>query len=175
MEEKRNRYQSFVTYALQRCQNDTGYAAKLRKADNPDTASQAWDLLLNYGIDITREHDLRAFALIGAALSRSKANADGPKNLGGALKACLGKDEKPEESSIALRLRRILACSSQEELCLVLRPLLNLIAAKSESKNPLCFAQLLKEIHWFGYDEEETQRIKLRWAQDFYAPERKAE
>ncbi len=168
MEEvKQNRYQTFVDYAIKRMQNDTGYAAKLRKADNPDTAYQAWDILLNFAVDITKENEMRAFSLVGAALSRSKASKDGTQNLGKALRYTLEDTSNIEDSSVALRLQRILACTNQEELCLVLRPTLNFILSKTDT-NRLNFAQLLKEVHWFGYDEEQTQRVKLRWAQDFY-------
>ncbi len=166
-ETKQNRYEVFVDYAIKRMQKDNGYAAKLRKADNPDTAYQAWDILLNFGVDITKENEMRAFSLIGAALARSKASKDGTQNLGKALRYTLDDTSNIEESSVALRLQRVLACTSQEELCLVLRPTLNFILSKTEN-NSLSFAQLLKEIQWFGYDEEQTQRIKLRWAQDFY-------
>lgn len=166
--QKKDRYQEFITYVIQRCEKDKGYAAKLRKADNPNTAYQAWDILLNFGIDITKDYDMNAFSLVGATLSKNKITKNGNNNLGGALKSVLDTGISPEESSMAIRLRRVLACSTQEELCAVLRPILNLIFSKTKEQNPLCFAQLLKEVHYFGRDDEQTQRVKLKWASSFY-------
>lgn len=177
MEEKeekqsKNRYSSFVDYVLQRCAKDKSYAAKLRKADNPNTAYQAWELLISMNVDITKENEMRAFSLIGSALSKSKASHDGTHSLGTALRNTLEDKSNIKETSTALRLRRILACTSQEELCLVLRPTLNLILSKSNTQAPLCFEQLLREVRYFAYDDEQTQRVKLKWARDFYGVSR---
>ena len=44
-QEPKNRSTAFVDYLCQRCPKDKGFAARLRRADNPATEYQCWDTL----------------------------------------------------------------------------------------------------------------------------------
>lgn len=156
---KPDKAERFITYVLERCEKDKGFAARLRRADNPSTGYQSYDALVRFGVDIENDFERLPFALVGAALARGQAKCDGLASLGKALKSCFENDEQSD-----LRLRRLLACESQAELCRVLRPVLTLVADKATA--PLCYSQLLKDILYFGRD---SQRTKLRWAQEFYS------
>jgi len=123
---------------LARCLNDRGFAARLRRADNPDTEDQSWGVLTGLGVDINRETDSLPHALVGAALSRLKSNADGDLDLGQALHDCFEKGDQGET-----RLRRVLACDSLGEVVTVLRPILRLIGARDV---PLAYAYLLDDL-----------------------------
>ncbi|MDY0145222.1 MAG: type I-E CRISPR-associated protein Cse2/CasB, partial [Kiritimatiellia bacterium] len=46
--EKASRGHSFVEYVLQRMEDDTGFGAALRRADNPATDYQAWEHLARW-------------------------------------------------------------------------------------------------------------------------------
>lgn len=153
------RSQRFVAAVLARCREDKGFAARLRRADNPDTEYYAYGLLVAFGINLEDNRERRAHALIGTSLSRSKREQDGTLGLGKALRNCVESEEQGEA-----RLRRMLACRTQEEACRILRPLLSLIAARDI---PLCHARLLDDLLVFHFDDA-RRRICLSWAQEFY-------
>lgn len=158
MEERQTRAKRFVAWALARAQNDSGFAARLRRADNPDTEYAALGLLCNFGVRVENDAERLAFATVGAALCRQKGQADGSNPLGKALRTASGdNDDSP-------RFRRLLACDTVEELCRVLRPMLALVASRD---GKLCHASLLEDILRFAHDEG-RRRVRLRWAQDFY-------
>ena len=158
-EQQTSREERFVAFVLKRSQEDTGFAARLRRADNPDTEYQSWDTLAAFGVNLEQDAERLPFALVGAALCRIKPERDGTASLGMALRSCFEDTEQG-----AVRLRRLRACDSSEEACRIVRPMLTLIAAKT--RKPLNFARLLKELLRFGGSVSE--RIKIRWAQDFY-------
>lgn len=160
------RSQRFVTAMLEQCARDKGFAARLRRADNPDTEPYAYGILCAFGVDLERDEERRPFALIGAALSRDKRGRDGDLGLGEALRRCVEDEEQG-----AARLRRLLVCRRQEEVCRLLRPLLAYMAAKEA---PLCHARLLDELLDFP-SEKARRRIRLRWAQEYYGHDVEAE
>lgn len=155
---KADRPANFVAHVLSRCAVDSGFAARLRRADNPATEDQSYDILVRFGINIENDYERSPFALIGAALARLHTTQDGTASLGRALKSCFEDGEQGD-----VRLRRVLACDRQEELCRILRPLLALLASKAVQ--PLCHARLLREMLYFNLDAQHT---KLRWAQEYY-------
>lgn len=160
------RSQRFVAAMLDRCAQDKGFAARLRRADNPDTEPYAYGILSAFGVNLEQDDERRPFALIGAALSRDKRGQDGSLGLGAALRHCVEDREQG-----AARLRRLLVCRRQEEACRVLRPLLSLLAAKQA---PLCHARLLDDLLAFP-SENARRRIRLRWAQEYYGHADEAE
>ena len=139
---------AFVGFVLERASaapkiKDTGFVARMKRADNPDLEYQVWNILLKFNVDI----EFAARRL--------------PFCLGASLRSCFGDDE--DQGSI--RLRRLLACQTTEEVCRILRPMLSLITVKATK--PLCFATLLDELLYFESNGQE--RIKMRWTRDFYS------
>ena len=161
MEDRQSRAKRFVAWALTRAQGDSGFAARLRRADNPDTEYAALGLLCGFGVRVENDAERLAFATVGAALCRQKRHSDGENSLGKALRRCMTASGDNDDSP---RFRRLLACDSVEELCRVLRPLLSLVASRD---GKLCHASLLEDILRFAHDEG-RHRVRLRWAQDFY-------
>lgn len=157
-EEKTTGAQRFVATVLSRCLDDRGFAARLRRADNPDTEDQSWGVLTGLGVDINREAHYLPHALVGAALSRLKSDTDGDLDLGQALHDCFKEGDQGEA-----RLRRVLACDSLGETVSVLRPVLRLIGARDV---PLAYAALLDDLLHFPMRWE---RLRRRWASSFYA------
>ena len=61
----------FVAFVLKRSQEDAGFAARLRRADNPDTEDQSWGILAAF-VNLERDAERLPYAVIGAALCRFK-------------------------------------------------------------------------------------------------------
>lgn len=161
-----SRGKAFVDYVLKQAnptppKRDSGFAARMKRADNPDLEYQVWNIFLKFNVNIEYAAQRLPFGLVGAAMCRQQAEKDGTFSLGASLRSCFGDDE--DQGS--MRLRRLLACQTTEEACRILRPMLSLIAAKATK--PLCFARLLDELLFF--ENQGQERIKMRWTRDFYS------
>jgi len=161
----------FVDAVLERCSKDKGYAARLRRADNPDTEYQSWEILAGLGVNLEKEYQRLPYATVAAAMARSKAEGNGSLPLGRAIAQCY--DDGNVSDQAKAKLRRLLACEDIAETCRILRPLITLIQGRIT--RPLDYARILTQllrIRWYG------QNIKAQWAQEFYArvvePEKEA-
>ena len=67
-----SREERFVKEVLQQIHGDKGLSARLRRADNPDTEYQSWELLARYGINLEWESQRLPYTTIVAALARTK-------------------------------------------------------------------------------------------------------
>lgn len=160
----------FVTSVITRCQQDKGLAARLRRADNPATEYQSWELLAGYGINLEHEAERLSFAVVAAYIAKSKLESNGRLSLGRAIAACYEDGNQSDQAKA--RLRRVLACDDISELCRILRPLLSLIDSRATQPSLDCVC-LLKQLSQFGVatrkgDDVWQQRIKAQWAQEFY-------
>lgn len=152
--------QRFVETVIERC-NNKGLAARLRRADNPATEYQSWELLGGLGVDLEKDHQRLPFVTTAAAIAKSKAEKNGSLSLGKALLACYDSDRENDQAKA--RLRRLLACDELSEVCRVLRPMLALI--NSKAGQPLDFVRLLRQLRQFYFN---GHRVKTQWAQEFY-------
>lgn len=157
----------FVLSVIEQCRSDKGLAARLRRADNPATEYQSWELLAGY-VDLTKDAQRLPFATLAAAIARAKAERNGNLGLGRAIAACYEDGQKSDQAKA--RLRRVLACNELAELCRVLRPLFSLIDSKVSQS--LDYIRLLKQLRWFTSND---QQVKTQWAQDFYGQQTDAE
>lgn len=155
---KKSRGQSFVEYVLGRMKNDSAFGAALRRADNPATASQAWEYLVSW-CDLDKDWDRRPFETVAAAVAGAKPRVDGFLGIGKAIAECY--EDRNKSDAAKSKLRRLLACHSVKEACVILRPLLSLIASHGARLN---YGQLLNELIYFG----DGEKVKTKWAIDFY-------
>lgn len=158
----------FVESVIARCQKDKGLAARLRRADNPATEYQSWELLASYGIDLEKDFERLPFATVAAAIAKAGIEGNGSLTLGRAIADCYKEGNQSDQAKA--RLRRLLACNELPELCRLLRPVLALI--DSRVSRPLDYVRLLHQLRSFGFD---AQRIKAQWAQEFYGHKPEAE
>lgn len=163
-----SREDSFVASVIKRCREDKGLAARLRRADNPATEYQSWELLATWHIDLEREGERLPFATVAAAIARAKAEANGSLSLGQAIARCYEEGNQSDQAKA--RLRRVLACDELPELCRILRPVLTLV--ESRVPQQLDYARLLKQLKRFPFA---TQRVRAEWAQEFYGYKAEAE
>ncbi len=164
---KTSRELAFTQFIIE-CLKNNGSAAALRRADNSKTEYQSWDILVGFNIDLDKPWERLPFATIAAAMSKAKIEHNGSLKIGQAIARCY--DDGKESDQAKAKLRRLLACDSVEEACRVLRPLFSLINNKVTA--PLDFAQLLNDLRWFNNNH---QKIKSQWAQDFYCYQGKGE
>ncbi|TNL14189.1 type I-E CRISPR-associated protein Cse2/CasB [Kosakonia cowanii] len=156
-----SRAERFVSYVIERINKDKGFAARLKRADNPATEYQSWELLAEFGVDLEKEWQRLPWCAVGAALARAQPKANGTLALGTAIAACYDEGNQSEQAKT--RLRRLLACTSTTEASRILRPLLALMTSRGVTPN---FSQLLEQLLWFSGNGQD--RIRARWAQDFY-------
>lgn len=159
----RSKSLAFVDYIINRCQADNGIRAALKRADNPATEYQSWEVLAGFQINLEHENQRFPYATIAAAIARTKVDKNGTVKIGQAIARCYEDGNASDQAKA--KLRRLLACDSVPEACRILRPLLGLI--ESRSNIMLDYASLLDDLLWFGHDDSQL-RIKARWAQNFY-------
>ena len=153
----------FVDYIISRCQADNGLRAALKRADNPATEYQSWEVLAGFHVNLEYENQRLPHAAIAAAIARAKVEENGTVRIGQAIARCYEDGNASDQAKA--KLRRLLACDSVPEVCRILRPLFSLIEAKGNIV--LDYAGLLNDLLWFGHGESQI-RIKACWAQDFY-------
>lgn len=159
-ESNTNKEQKFVEFVIQRCNQDKGFAARLRRADNPSTEYQSWEILGPW-IELDQIWQRLPYATVAAAIARSKTDKNGSLSLGRAMALSYAeKGATSKNDQAQARLRRLLACNDVKEVCRVIRPVLTLIDSKLGQ--PLDYGKLLSELRYFG------EKSKIRWAQDFY-------
>lgn len=158
----------FVHGVIEQCQQDKGLAARLRRANNPATEYQSWELLARYGIDLERDDERLPFASVVAAIAKAKIQSNGSLTLGRAIANCYPDGNQNDQAKA--RLRRLLACDEVAELCRLLRPVLTLI--DSRVPQPLDYAHLLGQLRRFAFA---PQQVQAQWAQEFYGHKAAAE
>ncbi len=148
----------FAASVIRRTADDTAFAAVMRRADNPNQCSAAWEYLVPF-CDLMEDRVRLSFALIGAAIARKKPEANGSAGLGAALRSITGNDAEGLERE-SRRLRRLIACGTAQELLPVLRPILQYVQEKSPQT--LDYERLLLDLLYFG------EAVRLRWTREFY-------
>ena len=169
----KSKEEAFVKTVIERLKGpDTSFGALLRRADNPATEYQSWEYLCRW-CDIEKSWKYKPYALVGAALARAKQQTNGHLGIGRAIAQCYsdeGKSNGNEQPAARAKLRRLLACDTAEEACGILRSLLSLIGSRNIQLN---YAGLLKDLlysnEWFN------DRVKAKWARDFYYKKKEEE
>ena len=156
--EKGCNFSGFVAMMIRRCQDsaDTAFPAIMRRADNPNQCSAAWEFLTPY-CDIVSDHQRLAFALVGSAIAREKPANDGSASIGQALRNICETDDDIERES--RRLRRLIACGTAAELIPALRPILRYIQDRSRD---IGYGRLLRDLLYWN------EKTRIAWTRDFY-------
>lgn len=161
METTSGKNERFIEYVIKRCLKDKGWAARLRRIDNPATEHQSWELLAYFNIDLESERRRLPFVTVAAAIAKAGVQCNGNLGLGRAIAACYSDGRDNDQAR--MRLRRLLACDDLAELCRILRPLFSLI--DSRLGLPLDYLRLLRQLRGFSFDD---QKVKAQWALEFY-------
>ncbi len=164
------RSQKFIDYIIKKISSSTACVAALKRADNPNTQYQSWEILAGFGVNLENNNEILPFAVIAADIAWTKPDVNGTIKIGEAIAKCYNDGNQSEQAK--LKLRRILACNNTAELCRLLRPLFSLIAAKGTIR--LDYVTLLDQLLRFHRDES-RECTKIRWAQEFYKNYKKEE
>lgn len=152
---------------LKRCSIDTAFCAAFKKADNANTEFYSWEYLSQFGVDLSKSWERLPMVTVLSAAARSSQQHDGNLSVGTAIARCYdsspGKFDGNTTDPAKARMRRVLACSTVEELCTVIHPLLRLMLSRGVM---ISYAKLLSDLHWFYFN---TDRVRTTWAQDFFS------
>ncbi|HOV39271.1 MAG TPA: type I-E CRISPR-associated protein Cse2/CasB [Spirochaetales bacterium] len=159
------REERYVKAIIERMKTDSAMAAALKRADNPATEYQCWEYLADFKIDLEKPWERIPYTTVSAAVARAKPAQDGFYSFGAALASCYdeGTARGRDNDQARSKLRRLLACDTIEEVCAILRPLLSLIVSREKK---LAYGQLLNQLVWFKND---PQKIRIRWAEEFFS------
>ena len=170
-ENKRSLETGFVEAVIAGCKTDKGFAAKLRRADNPATEYQSWEILGRFGIDIEKDYLRLPFLTVGSSIAKEKPERNGKVRLGKAIANAFEGGNTSDQART--RLRRLLSCDEAAEVCRILRPLLALIQSRASKGEGVDHIRLLEQLRSFHF---KSKQIKAQWAQEFYSQTlRKAE
>jgi len=161
-------YKSRIDAICAFCRKSKANAAKLRRADIPGQSQDSWPILARF-VDLTDERRLLAYEVVAAAISRSDDYVSGSLSLGKALQLALEvtSAQDLEDSQKDARMRRLLACGDLNEAAMVLRPVLSLI--RSKVNRPLDYCQLLEDLLAFSGPDWRAEKVRRKWANDFYS------
>lgn len=162
--------ESFINSVFKRMKNDTAFCAAFKRADNPDLEYQCWEYLADLHIpkmELDKDYIRLPYVTVFSAMAKSNQTNDGSFGLGRAL--FLAYDGDSESQPARMRLRRLISCDSTEEVCAVLRPILQFIISKEVH---ISFEKLLADLKLFNLAKE---RITSKWAQQFYGTDSKEE
>jgi CRISPR system Cascade subunit CasB len=154
----------FVEYLLKIIKDNKKARSTFRSSIIQNQEYKAWEYLSSFNIDITKKYQRIPAIFIGYAISlNDDIEKNGSANFGKALRSCYldGSNSDPAKS----KLKRILSATSTEEVCLIMRPLLNFFYNK-DVKN-IDYKQLMSDIKSFNF-EDSAQRTKLRWTKSFF-------
>lgn len=160
-------HEDMINSVFNRLKTDSAFRAALKRADNPDTEYQCWEYLADYHVNLEYKERRLPYTTVFASIARSGRECDGKLELGSAL--CASYDYDRESHPARSKLRRIVACTSVEELCFVLRPILQFIAGKNIG---VSYSSLLQDLNWF---EKNPEKVLSKWAQQFYGTTEKEE
>lgn len=175
-QEEKQKVHPFVEMVFRRKSEDTAFRARMRAARSTARAPAVWGDLAAF-CSLRNGDDRRILILIGSAIAWDRAEENGTLPIGEAIakawdlsEASLRSDEW-QKSPAAARMRRLLACRTTAEVCMVLQPLLSLI--RNREVRGLDYSRLLYNLHEFIRAPE---KVKAIWAQDFFAmPDSKKE
>lgn len=160
MEEKakpKKTSEAFVSYITQKLEWDRAFAAKLRRADNPNLEHYAWEIIMPW-CHSTDDSHRKILGLVAASMARCRTVSDGGVQLGTAI----ARVDKFNDNGHSVRLKKLLSCHDSIELCYHLRPLIRLIEA---NKIRLNYEKLLDQLLFF---DAYPDRQKTKWARDCY-------
>jgi len=161
-EDEKSYSDKFLEFLSSRA-GDRGIMADLRHGFSPATEYRAWPHIAKW-CDLTNDRQRKIITTIAAGFAVHKRTAQSG-SLGQVMRllAITGQQNVDEAlMTFDARFRRLLACSSAEEVC---EHLPGIIKAAERKGVTICFQTLYDHLwHW-------GERVKLMWARDYWGGE----
>ena len=150
--------------ALQARREDRGFMADLRRGFSADLQHKAWPHVAQW-CDLTRDRDRAIHVTVMAGFANHPNHAV-LGNLGITLrKVAIGQAGMDGLRSFEARFRRILTCTTVEEVC---RHVAYVIRAAAARDIPVDYVELYKDLAYWS-ERNGGQQIKVRWAAGFWS------
>ena len=153
--------------------DDRGALAHLRRGFSEATEYRAWPYIAGWCRNLANDRDRRIWLTVSAGFATHLRTVHGSGNMGDVVRrlATGGDTRRPLEAlkSFDGRFRRLLTCSSAEELS---RHLQGIIRAAERKGIPVDFEQLFWDlIRW----ENPESKVRIKWAAAYWATETQTE
>lgn len=153
---------------------DRGFLSRLRRGLVPATEDRAWGILAVQGFNFSDPVKRKVWQTVGAVAAQMVADnalvVEGWTNLGSVLRALAWVNGKPSESTARTydtKLRRLLNCSSTEELCDLAVGVCRMAAAKGV---PVNCRQLYFDLNGWN-DPDRREKTRVNWAIQYHRPQ----
>lgn len=154
----RERADRLVTRLEQWQQNqDRGVLARLRRGLSETTRQEAWTVLGPYFGPVAVGHPVYETVAGSFALHPAVSAAD-IGNFGETMREVMG-DKMWEEKEPHARFRRLLACSSRDEICQHIRHAIRLAKSREAGVN---YRKLFEDLWWWN------EHTKIQWAKAYW-------
>ncbi|MGR3174806.1 MAG: type I-E CRISPR-associated protein Cse2/CasB [Candidatus Scalindua sp.] len=151
--------------SLEKRKEDRGVMADLKRGFSETTEDRSWPYISQWGCNIVKNNERLVYQTVSAAYAYSKGNT-GEGNMGTVCRnLAMGSSQgKKGLASFEARFRRLLTCSSVNELSGHLVGIIRAAAAKNIAIN---FEQLFSDLWWWSYSD----KSKLQWASEYWKTE----
>ncbi|ODS31182.1 MAG: CRISPR-associated protein Cse2 [Candidatus Scalindua rubra] len=152
--------------ALEKHKDDRGVMADLKRGFSDSTADRTWPYLSKWGCDIVNDRERIIYQTVSAAYAVTKGCSTDKDNynIGTVCRQLAIGDGRGDKKlkTFEARFRRLLTCSSVDEISGHLTGIIRAAAAKNIAIN---FKRLFKDL-WYYSDN-----VKLEWASEYWKVE----
>ncbi len=163
MDEKVGKRMERFISALEKnkAKDDRGVMADLKRGFSETTADRSWPYLAKWGCNIVNDRERQIYQLVSASYAVTKGLNINNGNMGDVCRRLAMGDNRGEDGlkSFDARFRRLLTCSSRDELCKHLTGIIKAAATKNIAIN---FRQLFKDL-WYWSDITRLQWASVYW------------
>lgn len=155
----KSRAERFVAM-LEKRKDDRGVMADLKRGFSETTADRTWPYISRWGCDLVNNRQRIIYQTVAAAYAYCKIiTLKG--NLGATCRQIAAGDEKGDEGikTFETRFRRLLTCSTLEELSVHLVGIIKTAASKNI---PLNYTGLFEDLWWW------SNNTKIKWAAEYW-------
>ena len=152
--------EDFVNYVFRRMNEDKGFRADLRRADNPQFEWRIWPLINQFAGGIDNDDKRSAYAIVASSIAKCGNKENGSFSLGQAMRIIASS----EKNKLSLRFARLLSADDARELIILLRPTLSMITSKGIR---LDYVRLLNDLLKYRF-EASREQVRISWASDYF-------